>query len=588
MPDEITPKDNTDSRGRIVVCSVPKAGTYLLGDLLVRLGYRDTKLHLGNPVSQDYRNAEPETALSQPNTFDSSILWPRILEEIKPGDFALSHISSSEVNALSLHRVIFLYRNLRDVLCAYARFVAKTGRWGSRNQAWTSLPDGPEKLRRFIDLHSKQALQTIKPVSGWYRLGKPTKLCYEGLMGDHGEELQNIQFERLLEATGSDVGILEVKSHLQQTLNRQTMTKSEKRTEWQKMWSKEAELFFEECGLKEINASLGYENRGLIDLRKSYSLATKTERRCPVCDRNDYAVACKTDRHDIGIKTAVCKHCGAVYTVDCPSMDWIADFYRDQYWSLYDIGGIEYEAEQSLRRTSQMLNGILTIHNTISSILDIGCGTGGMLRSARQYLPDARIYGIDPSHDAIARCRGYGFDVEYVEDISHVKLKASGTFDLITIIHVAEHLYDPIKLIASATKVMSDEGLIYIDVPDIMSRKWNGADFIHIAHLQSFHRESLRRLLDRCGLEPVAWKYGLAKEWPWAIGVLARKSSLIGMMRAESVSPLPRHKINRIIKHIQRHTNPPLPNTLVRRMKSVATNSRLFSQIIKQSHKSRG
>ena len=547
-------------RGRLVVCSIPKAGTYLLGDLLASLGYRDTRLHLGVPVSQDYSGAEVDVALAKPNQFDSPIRWPRILDSVGAGEFAVSHVGAQQVNDLHDFRVAFLYRNLRDVWCAYARFVARTGRWGAQDQDWAQLPDGPDKLRGFIQHHGDKALGVILPVAGWYHRGAATKFCFEALLGDLGPELQDLQLLRLAKLTGRPAEFPTLRATLRATLETQTMTRSAKRTDWQAMWSEEAEAYFESSGLKQINTELGYEGTGLPELRRSFAAAELEVRDCPICGRRDAEVVCETDRHDLGLKTGVCRHCSACYLVEYPSTEWIGAFYRDRYWSLYDIGGIEHEAASSRQRTAKMLEAVIPADRKIASLLDIGCGTGGMLRSARERWPAVEIQGIDPSEDAVARCRGYGFDVQQVSDMTRVQLERPRTFELVTIIHVAEHLVEPVNLIGSAAELMDDDGLLYLDVPNVMSGRWNSTNFIHLAHPQMFHRESLDRLLQRCGLEAVRWTYAAAPEWPWAIGVLARKRAG-GAVSADQVPAAGADRVRKVADHVRRHVNPPLPQT---------------------------
>lgn len=250
-----------------------------------------------------------------------------------------------------------------------------------------------------------------------------------------------------------------------------------------------------------------------------------------------------------------------------PSTAWIGAFYRERYWSLYDIGGIEHEAESSRKRTAQMLEEIFPADREIKSLLDIGCGTGGMLRSARERWPDAEIRGVDPSEDSVRRCREYGFEVEQVDEMTQVKLRDPRTFDLLTIIHVAEHLSQPVELISSATQYMDQDSLLYLDVPNIMSGRWNTINFIHLAHPQMFHRGSLERLLARCGLEAVEWKYGVAREWPWAIGVLARKRSG-GPTPAQAVEPAGDPSVQQVVAHLRRHGNPPLPQGRLQQLRS--------------------
>lgn len=561
---QASPPAATAPAERVIVCSIPKSGTYLIGDLLAQLGYRDSGMHLGIEASQDYTDADPDLARSNPEVFNVDLPWPRPLERVGPGQFAVSHLSPDVAAQLRDFNIVFVYRNLRDVLCSFCRWTAKTGRWGSQEQAWRSLPNGPDKLLGFLEHHRERTVSSLAQPAKWFNRGIPCKVCFESLLGDDGPELQAIELERITRELKLDRTADELVAALTAAQDQTTLTKSAGRSSWESMWDERIEAIFEESGLKEINTELGYESTKIAELRRSFGQAEMHHRNCPICDRRDDKVICETDRHNLGVKTTLCLHCGAVYVGDCPSDEWISGFYRDHYWSLYNFGGIEHEAEESYRRTHQMLTGITKFYpEAPTSVLDIGCGTGGMLRAAREQFPKMDIFGVDPSVEAIERCREYGFNAEFVTDLTNLKLENDKKFDLITVVHVAEHMYDPVGLISSAAHYLGPDGKLFIDVPNIMSNLWLGTHFIHLAHLQSFHKTSLQNMLSRCGLRPVQWWDGLAEQWPWAIGVLAELDPE-GPIAAADVPAVATP--TRIENHVRRHVLPASPHSLQSRV----------------------
>lgn len=58
------------------------------------------------------------------------------------------------------------------------------------------------------------------------------------------------------------------------------------------------------------------------------------------------------------------------------------------------------------------------------TVLDVGCGTGGVLRHLRRYLPTADLIGVDPSLDAIRACR------LALRDLPEITLHQCGAEDL--------------------------------------------------------------------------------------------------------------------------------------------------------------
>lgn len=69
-------------------------------------------------------------------------------------------------------------------------------------------------------------------------------------------------------------------------------------------------------------------------------------------------------------------------------------------------------------------------------------------------------------------------------------------FDLITIVHVLEHAHNPYKLLCKLQKTVSENGLIYIEVPNLYC-----FPLVDDAHLMAFTHYSLYRLLKKSNLK---------------------------------------------------------------------------------------
>jgi 2-polyprenyl-3-methyl-5-hydroxy-6-metoxy-1,4-benzoquinol methylase len=136
-------------------------------------------------------------------------------------------------------------------------------------------------------------------------------------------------------------------------------------------------------------------------------------------------------------------------------------------------------------------------------LLDIGFGNGRLLETARAYGFEA--YGIESSR---ARCQA--LEPLLGERVQRAWLGDSelpwGSFDVVVMSHVVEHLPDPATALRRVRDAMNDEGLVYVAVPDIESlqfrvlgRRWVAINAV--AHFQYFNEESLTRLLDDAGFE---------------------------------------------------------------------------------------
>ncbi|MBX4210357.1 methyltransferase domain-containing protein [Candidatus Parcubacteria bacterium] len=97
-------------------------------------------------------------------------------------------------------------------------------------------------------------------------------------------------------------------------------------------------------------------------------------------------------------------------------------------------------------------------------VLDIGCGTGEL----SYYISKRgvkKVTGIDYSDVAIriAKQNYTGKNLEYkCEDIGNI----SGTFDVIIIVGVLEHIDDPFKFLKDVKKMLSPKGSIIVTCPN--------------------------------------------------------------------------------------------------------------------------
>jgi 2-polyprenyl-3-methyl-5-hydroxy-6-metoxy-1,4-benzoquinol methylase len=96
-----------------------------------------------------------------------------------------------------------------------------------------------------------------------------------------------------------------------------------------------------------------------------------------------------------------------------------------------------------------------------SRILDVGCGTGGMLATmARAY----HASGIDPSPLAIAYCRKRGLSDVTCGTLDNLAPRSPG-FDLITLLDVIEHVFDDGEMLSRSHGLLRPGGHALVTVP---------------------------------------------------------------------------------------------------------------------------
>jgi hypothetical protein len=244
---------------KVIVCSVPKSGTYFLGHILTRLGMRDTKIHVHLRSFTDYNEVDLETARKKASQLSVEEPLEKSLRRIGPGEFAVGHLPIETVHLLRDFRVVFIYRNVRDILVSFCRWIADTGRWPDEG-AWRELPDGPDRLLGFLEIHGTKLRKLIDSPAAWRSQQNITQVSFEELMGDYGSTVAAAAMRRIAStlamSTYSDGQLLDL---LEQSKASETITRSGGRSVRATYWNEVVEREFARRGFAAINTRLGFD-----------------------------------------------------------------------------------------------------------------------------------------------------------------------------------------------------------------------------------------------------------------------------------------------------------------------------------------
>jgi SAM-dependent methyltransferase len=127
-------------------------------------------------------------------------------------------------------------------------------------------------------------------------------------------------------------------------------------------------------------------------------------------------------------------------------------------------------------------------------ILDIACNDGSFLKSFRRLGWD--VAGVDPAENIVANAPK---DLNIVADFfpSH---NISGEFDVITCFNVVAHIPNPLEFIKECKKLLSRDGVLYIQTSQkdmIMNGEF---DTIYHEHHSFFNISSMKALLKRANM----------------------------------------------------------------------------------------
>ena len=134
-----------------------------------------------------------------------------------------------------------------------------------------------------------------------------------------------------------------------------------------------------------------------------------------------------------------------------------------------------------------------------TKILDIACNDGTQLDS---YLKlGLQTYGIDPAENLYedSKLRGHNIICDYFNSDTSHKFEGK-TFDVITAQNVFAHTSYTVDFLNTCKEVMGDDSLLFIQTSQANMVRNNEFDTIYHEHLSFFSSNSMKSLVERCGM----------------------------------------------------------------------------------------
>lgn len=228
----------------------------------------------------------------------------------------------------------------------------------------------------------------------------------------------------------------------------------------------------------------------------------RTEKRyCAVCKSDDFVLAFEQKYKSIvGLgdvnytqTIVICKKCGFTYNNPVPVMDELSKYYTmfSNYENPQRDGKESREMLNKWNRTYQLVEKAFP-PNFAGKALEIGCATATGLSIFKAKGWD--VLGIEPSLKACNLARKL-YDIEVINGIFDSNaLIDKKPFDLIILSHVVEHLTFPDQMIRDLKPLLKDNGLVYIEVPNML-RPFVPMGYFMFEHLNYFTPTTLSSLM---------------------------------------------------------------------------------------------
>lgn len=249
--------------------------------------------------------------------------------------------------------------------------------------------------------------------------------------------------------------------------------------------------------------------------------------RCPQCEGQDISLVTNSLRFGRTANICRCNGCSLVY-LDQNSFSFPANFYETEYHQTYlthvDPDMLDPQKHFDKMQSASKLwidrvRGMLTGNE---SVLDVGCSTGHLLAGIRNNAK--AIYGHELSVKEVAFCENVlGLDVA---DKPLSERFEPGSFDLITLIFVLEHIGDPVPFLVDLRRFLKPGGRLVIVVPNVQDPLLSFykipqfADFYYcIEHVYYYSPVTLANLLEKAGfkgLPEAVQEYPITNHLNWA------------------------------------------------------------------------
>ncbi|RLE38948.1 hypothetical protein DRJ17_02520 [Candidatus Woesearchaeota archaeon] len=216
--------------------------------------------------------------------------------------------------------------------------------------------------------------------------------------------------------------------------------------------------------------------------------------KCVLCN-SEKSILLKTGNKKIN--NFICKKCGLVYV--WPTVN------ENRIFSYYKNGHYDSSHNVKIRFSKKRLEGIflgandkynyiykyIKKHIKNKTVLEIGCATGHILNIFK--LKGFDVLGVEPS-EKLAEFAKINYNVNVVNDMFE-NVKINKSYDLVLCLHTLEHVINPRRFLLKINKLMSNNSILFIEVPNIYKPQNSLKKFFDCSHFYTYSPKTLWNML---------------------------------------------------------------------------------------------
>lgn len=221
------------------------------------------------------------------------------------------------------------------------------------------------------------------------------------------------------------------------------------------------------------------------------------------------------------LRCVICGHFSNSVRLSAAELETLYQKFRDEEWrsespdQYFDrITSLDPASSENFQKMSLIITELGAaegggISNTNRRMLDIGCGGGVLLNTAKQFLDaDWLFFGVEPT-ESFAELATRRTGASVVSDDYQHGLFDGLRFGLATCCQVLEHVSTPREFLRSIRLDLEDGGYLYLEVPDVsdFSTLENSHDRFMAQHISYFSSTLLVPLLSDTGFK--IWNNGV-------------------------------------------------------------------------------